>query len=579
MSVVSGLTAAELEAIVAHELAHVGRHDFAVTIAQSIIETVLFFHPAVWWVSASIRREREHCCDDMTLELCADRGTYVRALVGLDGLRTAPQAVMAANGGSLLNRIRRIVSSNPYGRKPKLRFGRAPWLGGVATLVFVALAAVILCVPKTVSTAHAAVQAAELEPLDSSGWKATATIKHDDRIYFLGENVHVRYGITNVSDKPLRIDIGGDDRGIPRHSRFKVVAFDSTGKRVADPFPTAGKWGSKGGLGREPKIPVGQTEWLQVAVGRYCDFQEPGDYTLRIYHDLGWEGEIGPADSVKNELPTGLHVAPIGEAKITFAMPTMKQAGERVERMANSQRRHPNDTNYGESNVDFTTLRPDIYHGLLRQLTLDHHRTVARQAHVALRQFVSQGRTETICFTPEAARRMTAEFRPAWGEEVLGLRFGLAHTTDKRKYKQGERVPQTLFVQNVSETAVVVSLYADFFRSAPKVIDSKNVAIALETFGNQDGPYHEVTFRETVAPGEMFGIWHPGILLGPPTRSDAPDHQKWKAFPSWAEPQVGSYEIQQSLSFDVWNAKANEMTPRRRKRPQRRSRRGLPDLK
>lgn len=59
-----GLTAQQLEVVLAHELAHIRRHDYLVNLLQTVIETLLFYHPAVWWVSRQVRLEREHCCDD-----------------------------------------------------------------------------------------------------------------------------------------------------------------------------------------------------------------------------------------------------------------------------------------------------------------------------------------------------------------------------------------------------------------------------------------------------------------------------------------------------------------------------------
>jgi beta-lactamase regulating signal transducer with metallopeptidase domain len=66
-SVISGLSVKQLEMILAHELAHIRRHDYLVNLLQSIIETLLFYHPGVWWVSRQIRKEREHCCDDKSV--------------------------------------------------------------------------------------------------------------------------------------------------------------------------------------------------------------------------------------------------------------------------------------------------------------------------------------------------------------------------------------------------------------------------------------------------------------------------------------------------------------------------------
>ena len=104
----SGLGPAQLEALLAHELAHVRRHDYFVNLLQAAVETLLFYHPAVWWVSGQIRREREHCCDDLAIAVYGDRIAYVTALADLAAM-TTPRLALAATGGSLVTRIRRIL--------------------------------------------------------------------------------------------------------------------------------------------------------------------------------------------------------------------------------------------------------------------------------------------------------------------------------------------------------------------------------------------------------------------------------------------------------------------------------------
>jgi beta-lactamase regulating signal transducer with metallopeptidase domain len=109
ISLLTRLTPQQLEAILAHELAHIHRHDYLVNLIQTAIETLLFYHPAVWWISGLIRAEREHCCDDLALSLCNNAVTYVTALAAMEELRASPTLTVAATGGSLLSRIRRIA--------------------------------------------------------------------------------------------------------------------------------------------------------------------------------------------------------------------------------------------------------------------------------------------------------------------------------------------------------------------------------------------------------------------------------------------------------------------------------------
>jgi beta-lactamase regulating signal transducer with metallopeptidase domain len=135
MSALSGLSPLQVEAILAHELAHVRRHDYFVNLLQTLLETLLFYHPAVWWVSGQIRTERENCCDDLAVSLCGDPVVYASALADLEELRgPASPLVMAANGGVLLKRVKRLLTG------PVQHAGRGPaWLAamGAALLMLV----------------------------------------------------------------------------------------------------------------------------------------------------------------------------------------------------------------------------------------------------------------------------------------------------------------------------------------------------------------------------------------------------------------------------------------------------------
>jgi uncharacterized protein (TIGR03435 family) len=105
-----GLSAEAVEAVLAHELAHIRRHDYLLGVAQRAAEALLFYHPAVWWVSGQIRAERELCCDDIALACGADAFTYARALAQLEaGRRPALGFAMSALGGSLARRIARLL--------------------------------------------------------------------------------------------------------------------------------------------------------------------------------------------------------------------------------------------------------------------------------------------------------------------------------------------------------------------------------------------------------------------------------------------------------------------------------------
>ncbi len=108
-----GLSPEALEAVLAHELAHVRRLDFLFNLLQNLLETLLFYHPATWWLGSQIRQEREHAADDLAIALAGGPLRYARALADLEALRSLPstslQLAPAATGGHLMNRIRRIL--------------------------------------------------------------------------------------------------------------------------------------------------------------------------------------------------------------------------------------------------------------------------------------------------------------------------------------------------------------------------------------------------------------------------------------------------------------------------------------
>ena len=133
VSAISGLSPEQLEALLAHELAHIRRCDYLVNLIQTTIETLLFYHPAVWWVSRQVRHEREHCCDDLAVAACGDVLTYARALAALEQMRAVtPRLAVAANGGSLLVRIQRLLR-----RRAPARSGFQNWLAGFLALATV----------------------------------------------------------------------------------------------------------------------------------------------------------------------------------------------------------------------------------------------------------------------------------------------------------------------------------------------------------------------------------------------------------------------------------------------------------
>jgi TonB family protein len=111
VSALAGLTPQQLDALILHELAHIRRLDTVTNILLVAAETVLFYHPAVWWVSRQVRIEREHCCDDFAVSACGDAGLYVEALTSLQSWKAPASLALAANGGRLKHRVARLLDA------------------------------------------------------------------------------------------------------------------------------------------------------------------------------------------------------------------------------------------------------------------------------------------------------------------------------------------------------------------------------------------------------------------------------------------------------------------------------------
>ena len=111
-----GLNDEQLAALIVHELAHIRRLDYFVNFFQVAAETVLFYHPAIWWLNKRIRAERENCCDDVVLAVCGNAVEYARALTLIEERRQAPAMAMAANRNPLFARVMRLLGASSPSR-------------------------------------------------------------------------------------------------------------------------------------------------------------------------------------------------------------------------------------------------------------------------------------------------------------------------------------------------------------------------------------------------------------------------------------------------------------------------------
>ena len=225
-ALVTQMPAEMLEAVIAHELAHIRRFDLWVNLAQRIVETLLFYHPAVWWLSSRVRNERELCCDELAVTATGERLTYASALenagrVRLAALRQPALAVGLGQGKkSTLSRVRHVLGLPPT--PPDSRF----WLAGVIVVVLLA----ILAVP-TISalTARAEPQQTTTQSAD----KPAASSEKPEQPRFAARTFNSKMAFNVFVHETLDWDTHAWDRElIGRHQatlrcRFLRVGFGS----------------------------------------------------------------------------------------------------------------------------------------------------------------------------------------------------------------------------------------------------------------------------------------------------------------------------------------------------------------
>jgi TonB family protein len=174
VGVLAGLPAEQVKAILLHELAHIRRCDYLVNVLQRGVEGLLFYHPAVWWISRVIRTERENCCDDVVVGVSGNAHEYAVALAALEQKRwSGCEPAVAATGGSLVKRIRRLL----YPKGPS-----GAWTLLVACAVFLVTAAAALSAwPAQGNSASSAAQVSDTETSRYDKWL------NEDVVYIISD--------------------------------------------------------------------------------------------------------------------------------------------------------------------------------------------------------------------------------------------------------------------------------------------------------------------------------------------------------------------------------------------------------
>lgn len=349
VSLIASIPAGQLEAILAHELAHVRRLDYLVNLFQSLIETFFFYHPMVWWLSNRIRTERENCCDDVVVTVLGNRIEYGRALLAVEEFRgtAASGLAMGLRDGSLITRVRRLMAQNGQ-ENP-----RSPVSVVAATLIITGIVITLFCsTTKTqaqegrkpnasVVTEGTKAPADEGTKTGSDQKKAVdafnemnpfAHLKQQDAVTskdgtVVSSSRGGRWKIT--SDADLRIDQelfhgadvmttavliwNGADEKPGRHCRIQMAADAFANRNTFTAVWETGKpvlWFVTG-WPKQRGLPQKQKERVQAEQLHRVDFSNPN--CIVDHHYDGWPSEEGPSDECRAKLDADFLIEPTGK--------------------------------------------------------------------------------------------------------------------------------------------------------------------------------------------------------------------------------------------------------------------------
>ena len=215
LGLVMQLSPAQLEAIIAHELAHIRRYDFAVNLLQSVLEILFFYHPAFWWVNGLVREAREHIADDIAIQAGVKAIDLANALaiVANDAVEKSPELAMAAHSSNfpLLNRIKRMLGNEPA------RFSNSPII--TKTMILTLIFSAILFIGN----------ANEIKKTQDRWVTTTLESKFDGNTYFLMDTLPQSIEVEDtviVINKDVAIDLDqevSEDVEVVIHSNNQVT--------------------------------------------------------------------------------------------------------------------------------------------------------------------------------------------------------------------------------------------------------------------------------------------------------------------------------------------------------------------
>jgi len=235
------------------------------------------------------------------------------------------------------------------------------------------------------------------------------TLVLDKQEFFLGENILLHYCVENTNGPAFSLDVGGDYRGGTRANRFKITATGKSGRAVPDPDPV--QW-NMGGMSPNSSLTNGSKWYEQVWLVRYCQFDNPGVYSIRVFHDLGWGPKLSPDP---REVST----------TIKLKQPNEAQARQVVEDMfAALSYSGPTWGKMSNPKADFTALRYPIYMPIL----LERARGGSMEALEGISSIPTSDATKVLVeLLKTPTDRPLTSGGPNWGHRIY-LRSGTPAT-------------------------------------------------------------------------------------------------------------------------------------------------------
>ncbi|MFC5577839.1 M56 family metallopeptidase [Lysobacter niabensis] len=241
-----------IEALLAHELAHIRRHDYLVNLLQGAVEAMLFYHPATWWLSRQIRIEREHIADQLAVAVTGEPRRLAVALSELSGCLASasptPSLVLAAHGGRLMSRIEHLVRPGLRRNGGRIAF---PLIGlATACLAFYAHAQVKGDPPAKAATVQTASHGNRVHLHQNGKGASYALIRG-------GRDGYTMSGSSDDMDdiEAARRSLGGDFLWFRKGSQAFVVVDPATVDRAANAWVETDKLGARmEALGNEMEV-------------------------------------------------------------------------------------------------------------------------------------------------------------------------------------------------------------------------------------------------------------------------------------------------------------------------------------